>query len=144
MKTILTSALLLAGIASFAQTATKPAATTQTAPLSAKAKELCKEWVLVKTENFGDEHMPTDKQKTDKLILLQDGHYRLVMEGVTESGTWSLDKSNIWITLTTDGGAVKKFKIIESSATALKVDYRDADDIHNILFYALTPAPGKK
>jgi hypothetical protein len=88
------------------------------------------------TENFGDQHKPTEAQKNDLMLLMEDGHYRLIMDGTAEGGTWALSKDNLWITLTSSTGAIKKFKVLESTATSLKVDYRDADDIHNILMYS--------
>lgn len=147
MKTILTSVLLLAAGALFAQapatktTTTTTVATTQQAPvLSDKAKALCKEWQLTKVELFGDPRDPEANQKSDRLILLKEGRYRLIYNGVAEGGTWTIDKANTWITLTTDAGAVKKFKVLESTDTTLKIDYKDADDIHNVLLYTAGPA----
>ena len=143
MKHLFTSAFLLFSFAAFAQTATKTGsstsgttATAQTTTLSAKAKSLCKEWKLSKTENFGDQHDPTDQQKNDQLILMDNGRYRFVYNGEAEGGTWTLDKTNVWLTLTTDAGVVKKLKIMESTDTTLKIDYRDSDDVHNILYYS--------
>jgi hypothetical protein len=148
MKTILSSALLIFGLTCFAQTpATKtPAAQTQASTtLSPKAKSLCKEWSLSQTENFGDVHKPSDEQKSDRLVLAESGNYRLIMNGKAEGGSWSLDKSNTWLTLTAADGTIKKFKVLESTETSLKVDYRDADDIHNILYYtAATPVNQQK
>lgn len=141
MKNILTSALLLVGISLFSQQATivvnpNPAQTTVATPLTPKAKALCKTWNLSQTENFGDVHKPTDQQKGDLLILMEDGRYRLIMNGVAEGGTWNLSKDNLWITMTSDAAAIKKFKVLESTDKTLKVDYRDADEVHNILYYS--------
>jgi hypothetical protein len=138
MKKILIIALLFIGASMFAQTATKaPTTTTQTTPANGtKAKSLTKSWTLSMTENFGDQHKPNDTQKNDLLNLMADGRYRLIMNGVAEGGTWTLSKDNLWITLTTDAGAVKKFKVLESSDTTLKIDYRDADEVHNVLIYS--------
>ncbi|MEO5644628.1 MAG: hypothetical protein ABIQ40_15865 [Bacteroidia bacterium] len=137
MKKVLTIALFLAGTTLFAQApASTTPAQTSTAP-GAKATALSKSWILSSTENFGDKHAPTDIQKIDLLNLMEGGHYRLIMNGVAESGTWMLSKDNLWITLTSSTSDVKKFKILESTETMLKVDYRDADDIHNILVYSL-------
>lgn len=134
MKKILTIALLFVGVSLFAQVSTTTTPT-QSPALTTKAKELCKTWSLTMTENFGDQHKPTDKQVNDMLMLMESGRYRLIMDGAAEGGTWSLSKDNLWLTVTSDAGAVKKFKVIESTATSLKIDYRDADDIHNILIY---------
>ncbi len=142
MKNILTSALLLVGVSMFAQTAqtnstaTQTTTTTATTTLTPKAKALCKTWNLSQTENFGDVHQPTAEQKGDLFLLMDNGRYRLIMNGVAEGGTWTLSKDNLWITMTTDAGLIKKFKVLESTEKSLKVDYRDADDIHNILYYS--------
>jgi hypothetical protein len=139
MKKIFTIALLFIGAFSFAQTSTSTTTATQTpapATLTPKAKALCKTWKLTMTENFGDQHKPTEAQKNDQLILLEDGHYRLIIDGVAEGGSWTLSKDNLWITLTSSTNTTKKLKVLESTATSLKVDYRDADDIHNILMYS--------
>jgi hypothetical protein len=64
----------------------------------------------------------------------------LVKEGVTQSGTWTIDKANTLISLTAPDGTVMKFKVIESTATTLKIDYRDSDDIHNIIYYSASAA----
>jgi len=150
MKKIITSILVLVGISAFAQTTTtRPTTTTTTTAtgtatasteISAKAKALCKTWMLSQTENFGDIHKPTEAQKNDQLVILESGRYRLIKDGASQGGTWTLDKTNVWLTLTADDGTVTKFKIIESTATTLKVDFRDSDDIHNILYYS-TAAP---
>lgn len=134
MKKILTIALLFAGVSLFAQSSTTTAPAQQ-AVLTPKAKELCNTWVLSMTENFGDQHKPTDKQANDMFMLMDGGRYRLIMDGAAEGGTWTLSKDNLWITVTSDAGVTKKFKVLESTATTLKIDYRDADDIHNILMY---------
>ncbi len=147
MKKILTIALLFIGASAFAQTSTSTTPATQTpapATLTPKAKTLCKAWTLSMTENFGDQHKPTEIQKNDLLNLMEDGHYRLILNGVAEGGTWILSKDNLWITMTSSTGAVKKFKVLESTATSLKIDYRDADEIHNILIYAFGAPTGGK
>lgn len=143
MKKILTLALLFAGVSLFGQTATQSKAkttttATQTTPTAngSKAKMLYKTWALTMTENFGDQHKPSDTQKNDLLNVMEGGRYRLIKDGVAEAGTWTLSKDNLWLTLTNDAGEVKKFKIMELTDSSLKVDYRDADDIHNILMYA--------
>ncbi|GAB4131015.1 MAG: hypothetical protein Fur0041_00890 [Bacteroidia bacterium] len=119
----------------FAQSAQPTPSATQAPALSAKAKALCKEWTLVKTEVFGVESEPKSDQKSDRLILLEGGRYRLIYNGTAEGGTWTIDKSNTWITMTSDNGAIKKFRILQSSDKTLKIDYKDSDDVHNTLFY---------
>lgn len=145
MKKFLTIALLFVGASAFAQTTTTITtptlsnSSTQTTPaLSPKAKTLCKTWTLNMTENFGDQHKPTEVQKNDVFLLMESGRYRLIMDGIAEGGTWTISKDNLWITMTSDAAVTKKFKVIESTETSLKVDYRDADDIHNILIYSVS------
>lgn len=140
MKNILTLALFFVGASLVAQT-TSPSTTPPTTPTQAtanpKAKALSKSWSLIMTENFGDQHKPSEVQKNDLLVLLDGGRYRMIMNGVAESGSWTLSKDNLWVTLTSSTSETKKFKVLESSETTLKIDYRDADDIHNILIYSV-------
>src|ERR1041385_7778112 len=143
MKNIFISVFVLFTGFAFAQTPTqaKSAGTTTTAQttsteLSAKAKSLCKNWTLTMTENFAQQHQPTDTQKNDQLVLMDNGMYRMTKDGNAQTGTWTLDKSNVWLTLTRDDGTVMKLKVVESTATTLKIDYRDSDDIHNFLYYS--------
>jgi hypothetical protein len=156
MKTIFTSTLLLLCFCGFAQTQTKPkttttatttSTTTQTATtattLSPKGKALCKNWSLSMTENFGDQHKPNDTQKNDQLVLMDNGMYRLTKDGVAQTGTWTLDKSNVWLTLTNMDGTTMKWQILESTDNSLKVDYRDSDQIHNILYYSTSATQSK-
>ncbi|MBI3511705.1 MAG: hypothetical protein HY064_13675 [Bacteroidetes bacterium] len=141
MKKVITLFSCLAVSFAFAQTKTTSTTTTtttasSTGALSEKAKQLCKTWTLSKTENFGDQHDPTAEQKGDKLSIMDNGQYQFVYNGTSESGTWTLDKSNVWLTLTSSTGTVKKLKILEQTETSLKVDYRDEIDIHNFLYYS--------
>ncbi len=144
MKIVFTAALLFIGFTMFGQS-TQTKSTTQNSTVSTtgssttnpKANSLCKTWYLSQTENFGDVHKPTDQQKGDLLLLMDGGRYRIIMNGVAEGGTWSLSKDNLWISFTSDSSVVKKFKIIESTDKGLKVDYRDADEVHNILYYSI-------
>ncbi|CAN5285645.1 hypothetical protein BH09BAC5_BH09BAC5_00240 [soil metagenome] len=138
MKKLFTLAIMFFSVSMFAQSVSigTNTTTTTTTTNGTKADALCKTWNLSMTENFGDQHKPTDVQKNDIFMLMQGGRYRLIMDGAAEGGTWTLSKDNLWITLTSDAGAIKKFKVIESSDSSLKVDYRDADDIHNIIYYS--------
>lgn len=139
MKTLTTLLFALCSVVAFAQTPstapqTKPSATT--APtLSAKGKSLCKEWKLIRTESFDLVQQPGENQKGDLINLMENGRYRMIMDGAAEGGTWTVDNANVWITFTSDAGVIKKFKILAQTDTELKVDYRDADGTHNILIY---------
>ena len=141
MKNIFTTACLLVACIGFAQTTSRPTTTTTTTTTTtSRATQLCREWKIQKTENFGEQHEPTEAQRGDKMTINSNGTYTLIMNGVTETGTWVLDKPGTLLTLTSSASVIKKFKILEASDAALKIDYRDADDIHNIVFYTATPA----
>lgn len=121
--------------------------TTQTAPtLSAKQKTLCKEWKFTGSESFDLPQPPTEAQKGDLINLMENGRYRLILDGVAEGGTWTVDAGCKWITMTSDAGVVKKYQVLSQTESVLKVDYRDSDGTHNVLLYAPagTPAPAKK
>ncbi len=142
-KTFLTLVLCASLTAAFAQTskpapAPAPAPTTaQSAPtLSAKQKTLCKTWKFTGSESFDLPQPPTEVQKNDILNLQEGGRYRLILDGVAEGGTWTVDANCKWITMTSDAGVVKKFQVLAQTDGSLKVDYRDGDGTHNVLLYA--------
>lgn len=139
MKKILTSVLLLVGVSMFAQTATTTVQTSTTT-LTPKAKAVCNTWYLSQTEVFSDIHKPNDQQKGDLVIFMENGRYRWIYNGVAEGGTWTMDKAGVYITMTNDAGSMKKFKVLETTATSIRLDYQDADLIHNILYFATTQA----
>lgn len=146
MKTLAALLFSICLTSGFAQVALTPAQTTPTVvspTLSAKGKVLCKDWKLARTESFDLLQQPTESQKRDVLILLEIGRYRLIMDGAAEGGSWTVDNANVWITLTSDAGVIKKYKILSQTDTELKVDYRDADGTHNVLIYS-TVLPATK
>lgn len=148
MKTLFTLILCATMTVGFAQARQEAAPTaTQTAPtLSEKQKTLCKTWKFTGSESFDLPQPPTEAQKNDLVNLMADGRYRLILDGVAEGGTWTVDAGCKWITMTTDAGVVKKFQVLAQTDSSLKVDYRDGDGTHNVLLYAPegTPAPAKK
>jgi hypothetical protein len=102
---------------------------------------LAKEWKFDHSESFDLVQKPTEAQKGDLVNLMENGRYRLILDGVAEGGTWTVDAACKWITLTKDDGTVKKFQVLAQSDKELKVDYRDADGTHNVLIYVPTTAP---
>jgi hypothetical protein len=153
MKTLFTLVLCASLTAAFAQTtkpapAPAPAPTVQQAPtLTAKQKTLAKEWKFVRSESFDLSQPPTEAQKNDLVNLMDGGRYRLILDGVAEGGTWTVDASCKWITMTSDAGVVKKFQILSQTDKEMKVDYRDADGTHNVLIYSpatTSPAPAQR
>lgn len=158
MRTIFTFILCASMTAAFAQsrTAPAPAATptatvtptaTQAPTLSAKQKTLCKEWKFTGSESYDLPQPPTAAQKGDLVNLMENGRYRLILDGVAEGGTWTVDAACKWITMTSDAGTVKKFQILSQTDKELKVDYRDGDGTHNVFIYApstTSTAPANK
>lgn len=139
--------------AAFAQARTAPApaqttpastTTTQAPTLSAKQKTLVKEWKFVRSESFDLSQPPTEAQKGDLVMFMENGRYRLILDGVSEGGTWTVDAACKWITMTKDDGTVKKFQVLSQTDTELKVDYRDADGTHNVLIYSPSTAATQK
>ncbi len=146
MKTLATLLFSICLTAGSAQVSVAPAQATPmvvSPTLTAKGKTLCKEWKLARTESFDLVQQPTEFQKKDVLTLLEMGRYRLIMDGAAEGGTWTVDNANVWITLTSDAGTIKKYKVLSQTDAELKVDYRDADGTHNVLIYS-TAAPATK
>lgn len=104
--------------------------------LSAKVKLLCGTWRFVGSATFDMPQDPTEKQKADLLTLDEAGTFRFVLEGTDHTGKWIADNAATLITLTDEKtNEVFKLKVLEKTATRLKVDYRDKDEIHNILIY---------
>jgi hypothetical protein len=145
-KTILTLIFCAVMTAAFAQAPATTTTTTQTAPtLSAKQKTLCKEWKFTGSESYDLPQPPSAAQKGDLINLMETGRYRLIMDGVAEGGTWTVDAGCKWITMTSDAGVVKKYQVLSQTDSVLKVDYRDADGTHNVLLYSPAGAvPVKK
>lgn len=149
MKTLysffVTLACLAIGFSANAQTTTakttttkSPTATTSTqqAGLSAKAKALCKSWKFTQSEVFSNPANPTDAQKGDMLVLMDDGRYRWIYNGNVQVGVWTIDKANVYMSFVSDDGTTKTLiKVISSDDSNLKIDYKDADGIHNFLIY---------
>ncbi len=147
-KTFFTILLCVTMTLAYAQTPAPAAASnTHVAPtLSEKQKTLCKTWKFTGSESFDLPQPPTAAQKNDLVNLMADGRYRLILDGVAEGGTWTVDAGCKWITMTSDAGVVKKFQVLTQTDSSLKVDYRDGDGTHNVLLYAPegTPAPAKR
>ncbi|MCU0431922.1 MAG: copper resistance protein NlpE [Bacteroidia bacterium] len=140
MKTIriILSSALLAFAVLVTNQATAQTATKQTAQPSAKAKALYGTWTFIGSETFSMPQDPNDKQKGDVLTLNADGTFRFVMDGTEHKGKFTIDASATWITLTDAAtNEVFKLKVLEKTAKRLKVDYRDKDDVHNILIYEM-------
>jgi hypothetical protein len=113
------------------------------ATLSPKAKALCATWHLSKTELFSNPLPPTEAQKNDLLMLMESARYRLIYNGAPEAGTWLLDKAESTLIITSDTGLIKKIKLLDVGAQTIKLDYKDEDEVHNILYYINNAATQK-
>ncbi len=151
MKTLFTLALCVSMTAAFAQARTTPSATASPAPAqtsptyTANQKAFIKEWKFDHSESFDLVQKPTEQQKGDLVNLMDNGRYRLILDGQSEGGTWTIDAACKWITLTKDDGTVKKFQVLSKTDKEMKVDYRDGDGTHNVFIYVpatTSPASG--
>ncbi|MGL5891962.1 MAG: lipocalin family protein [Bacteroidia bacterium] len=134
----LAATLLFSVAASTPVLAQQPQATKQPAPASAKVKALYGTWTFIGSETFSMPQDPNDAQKNDVLTLNADGTFKFILDGTEHTGKWTSDAAATLITLT-DGTSnqVFKLKVLEKTAKRLKVDYRDKDDVHNILIYEM-------
>lgn len=92
-------------------------------------------WKFAGAEVFGQLALPEKEQQSDRLQCTQEGKYTWVYNGNATQGLWMLDKAGVWLTLTPSNGAVVKMRILELTPQKLKVDFKDADEIHYILVY---------
>jgi hypothetical protein len=138
VRIILASALLCSVLTATTVNAQQPQATKQPAQPSAKVKALYGTWTFIGSETFSMPQEPNDAQKTDVLTLNADGSFIFILDGTEHKGKWTADASATLIILT-DGSSSEVFKlrVIENRGKRLKVDYRDKDDVHNILIYEM-------
>lgn len=115
----------------------------QTTSISPKAKSLCATWHLTQTELFSNPLPPSEAQKNDVFMLMESGRYRLIYNGAPEAGTWLLDKAESTLIITSDTGLIKKIKLLDVGAQTIKLDYKDEDEVHNILYYINNAATQK-
>ncbi len=133
----LTAALLFSPVVSTTMLAQQPT-TKQPAQASAKVKALYGTWTFIGSETFSMPQDPNDAQKTDVLVLNADGTFTFKMDGTEHKGKWMSDAAASLITLTDETtNEVFKLRVLEKTAKRLKVDYRDKDDVHNILIYEM-------
>ncbi|MFN8712639.1 MAG: hypothetical protein ACK5Z2_07285 [Bacteroidota bacterium] len=136
-RLFLITSLLFSPVAATSVLAQQPA-TKQPAQPSAKVKALYGTWTFIGSETFSMPQDPNDAQKTDVLILNADGSFTFKMDGTEHKGKWVADASATLITLTDEStNEVFKLRVLEKTAKRLKVDYRDKDDVHNILIYEM-------
>lgn len=133
-KTILLSFALLVGAAVYAQkTSSGPGGTTT--PVTTSIPADCyvnKTWKLSKVEKFGITKDPGDAQKNDMLQLNQDGTFKMVVNGVEKTGSWTRGS---WLSLKpADGSETLPVKIESCGGGTLKADWRDGDT-HNHFTY---------
>jgi hypothetical protein len=142
-KNTLFLALLFATLSFSAQTKSGSAAPAKKAvpaktvkAAAPKDTSLCsKNWVLVKTEEFGIESKPNKKQTEDFLKMTGDGKYSLKRNGEAKSGTYTRSGAYIFFT---DEATKEKFnyKVESAEDKKLKVDYHIGDE-HTLFSYEL-------
>lgn len=103
--------------------------------LSPQMQKLCKVWTFTGSEAWGVVAEPTAEQKGDKIEFKSDMSYSWSYNGKMESGTWTSDKSAVWVSLKTSEGVTKRLKVVKVDAASLEIDYKDQDDVHNMLRY---------
>jgi|GEM_PF-6058185 outer membrane lipoprotein-sorting protein len=103
--------------------------------LSPQMQKLCKAWSFTGSEAWGVVAEPTAEQKSDRIEFKTDMSYSWTYNGKVESGTWTSDKSAVWVSLKTSDGVTKRLKVVKVDATSLEIDYKDQDDVHNMLRY---------
>lgn len=136
MKKFLLLALLFCTVSiAHAQqkTAPKTSATTTVIP---KDSLLMGMWKLSAVEEFAVKAPPAEKQKDDAATFMKDRTAFVTLNGQKITGTWELDKSQKWITVTEDGTAAKwKFKLMKVDAKEMIYEYQDADQIRTIFYF---------
>lgn len=93
-----------------------------------------KTWKLTQVERFGVTKAPNDQQKNDMIMLNNDGTFKMVIDGVEKTGTWTRGS---WMSLKpADGSPMMPVKIESCEGSTFKIDYRD-EDVHNHFTYSL-------
>ena len=91
-------------------------------------QKLSKEWKLKKYEQFGLIDDPIEEQKNDKIILKSDLTCTVVEGGKSYTGTWGLDKTNVYIMCKLNNGTVKRqYKIISIQNKEAILEYQSPD-----------------
>ena len=103
--------------------------------LSPQMLKLCKAWFFTGSEAWGVVAEPTVEQKIDRIEFKTDMSYSWTYNGKMESGAWTSDKSAVWVSLKTADGVTKRLKVVKVDATSLEIDFKDQDDVHNMLRY---------
>lgn len=88
---------------------------------------LCKAWKLISYERFSVVNTPEENQKQDGVTYMADGTVFLTMDGVTKTGTWSNDKTRVWVNMVFDNGEKYKFKIVTLTADQFEYIYQDKE-----------------
>lgn len=137
MKNLFFLLLIVACTSLHAQTKTKPAPGKKPKAAAAspfKDTDLAgKEWKLKSWEQFGIVKAPDDSTKNDMLLLNADNTFKLVLNNKSKTGTWK--KSGAFIFFTQPDNAAEKlvYKILSLEKNNLKVDWREAESLHNTL-----------
>lgn len=112
MKTLFTVFMLLAAFTAFSQS---------------KTEMLTKKWKITAYETFGVKEDLKDNQKKDYLEFKADKTFIGIENGVEVSGTWQVEKTNVYL-FTTNAKTKEKrnYKIYSVSEKEALIEYKDA------------------
>jgi hypothetical protein len=117
-----------------AQTKPKVTKSSGTAMSADKVKMLCKPWKLDSTEEYGTANPKSSKQANDVITFISDGNLFMVMNGLTNTGTWKSGNSS-YINIAVDKSDIKMFKLISIADSRLVLEYQlPAPDLSKIKY----------
>jgi hypothetical protein len=132
-KIIICIILALSGNISISLAQTKTANKLGTSSKLSKNDSLmcAKEWKVVSVEEWAVKSKPDEKHKDDMLIMGLDGKYNLILFGNKKEGTWTRSGQYIYF-VDIPSGEKFSYKVVSVEPKKIKVDYRDADEVHSI------------
>ncbi len=99
-------------------------------------KLLSKNWKLNSIEEFGNKFPVSEQNSKDKLNLLADGTYSMILYGAEKSGKWSFNKTANTINFN-NGDEKLFFKLIQVQEKTLIFEYQQPSLIRSKLHFDL-------
>ncbi len=97
---------------------------------------ICKDWQLKAVIIDGIEVEPGAALTDDKLFINEDNTIQTVLSGISLDGTWRIDQSNTWLTITSnDLNSAIRLKILSITSTAFKVERRNGEGFVTTLLF---------